>query len=1044
LQLSLDELATQEIIKKILRGIPVLKKMISKFFGSTSEKKIKQLELIVQTISKEYETIKEKSDGEIRLRLQNIRLEIVSKLKTQEECLLKLNHDYQKDRSDVAHDKIIKQEDILKKQTKSVLDEFLPEVFAIVKSTCQRLKNSSYAYVVVDEQVVWDMVPFDVQLLGAVALHNGEIAEMATGEGKTLVATLPLFLNALNHKGCHLITVNDYLALRDSQWMAPIFEYHNMSVGCLQNSMERFLKKEAYNCDIVYGTNSEFGFDYLRDNMVVQKDELMQKNLNYAIIDEVDSVLIDEARTPLIISGPVAESKNYFSEFRPTISRLFKLQNNLANDLIKKVQDLRDKGEKEDLGKTLLTIKRGAPKKKAFVKLMKSPDYRQALIDAENVAIRDKAMHLIDEKLYFIIDEKGHSAELCEMGQNEIAGGQTDLFIVQSFDEMLNQADEDKSLSTQERTEKKEKLSKKFIDKNEKLHNIEQLIKAYALFSKDEEYVLQDNKVMIVDEFTGRIMPGRRFSEGLHQAIEAKENVKIEKASQTFATVTIQNYFRLYNKIAGMTGTAVTEAQEFGEIYGLPVLEVPTNMPITRVDYDDMIYLTKNEKYQAVIDEIIYWHDKQKPVLVGTVSVDVSETLSRMLKRRKISHNVLNAKKNQKEAEIIKNAGVQGSVTIATNMAGRGTDIKLGQGVITKEKIFYQKGYNKKISSDLPYGAMMDGLHVIGTERHESRRIDRQLRGRAGRQGDPGTSRFYLSLEDNLMRLFGSDKIAPMMKRLGLKDGEAIYHPWMNKSVERAQKRVESHNFQIRKNLLEYDQINNSQREIIYKYRKKVLQGNSVEAEILEFIEDAVYNLTEERLDAQNSTFDELDLLIRNINKELNVNLSPKEYDLNSVSQKLVEDLLIIYKQKEELIGSQTLRDIEKFVLLETVDELYREHLHEMDSLKEGIGLRSYGQRDPLIEYKKESFLLFQSLLGNIAKTICQRVFIFRIRLKEDTLNKNTKLMNMEHSNTTAYENQNSDGQKPKGKPRLVSKKTGRNDPCPCGSGKKYKKCCGK
>ncbi len=1018
----------------------MLKSMIEKAFGNRSSKKLKTLYSAVDKINEVFENLHLLSEEEFKGNLQKFKVEIQEKLKKEKDILAELEKEYQADKNDATHDALNKQQQRLKKFTKETLDEYLPEVFAYLKETCRRLVGSRYT--VVDQEQVWNMVPFDVQLMGGIALHDGEIAEMATGEGKTLVAVLPLFLNALTGDGAHLVTVNDYLAKRDSQWMAPVFEYHGLSVGCLQNMMEFEEKQKVYSSDIVYGTNSEFGFDYLRDNMAVDKSQLVQKKLNYAIIDEVDSVLIDEARTPLIISGPVPESKNYFPEFKPAISRLFKLQRDLVGEFLRDIDELDVEKSSFEVGGILLKIKRALPKRKAFLKLMKDARYKQALVDAENVAIRDKKMHEVDDNLYFVVDERGHSCHLCEKGQAEIGKLEEDLFLMGSLDEVLDEIDNDADLSQEEKFAKKEEISEKFLDKNEKLHNIDQLLKAYALFNKDEEYVVQDGKVMIVDEFTGRLMPGRRFSEGLHQAIEAKEGVKIEKASQTFATVTIQNYFRLYNKIAGMTGTAVTEAKEFAEIYNLPVLEVPTNVPITRVDYDDMIYLTKNEKYQAVIDEIVYWHKLNKPVLVGTVSVDVSELLSKMLTRRKISHNVLNAKKNQKEAEVVAQAGQPGAVTIATNMAGRGTDIKLGDGVISQAKENYLQGYGKKISDEFPYGKMMDGLHVIGTERHESRRIDRQLRGRAGRQGDPGTSRFYLSLEDNLMRLFGSDRIAPMMKKLGLRDGEAIYHPWMNKSVEKAQKRVESYNFQIRKNLLEYDQVGSSQREIIYSYRKKVLEGLSVRGEILDFIEDFVYNRIEEFSAIDTSQGTDVVGLITKINRMLDLQLESADYESTELEKKLVEDVLAAYHSKVDKMGSELVEQIERYVLLETVDDLYREHLHEMDSLKEGIGLRSYGQRDPLIEYKKESFKLFEELLTNIAETVATKVFIFRIALQPNKMQSDDKL-NLSHSNTSAYDPNNS-GESAPVRQRVVEQKVGRNDPCPCGSGKKYKKCCGK
>ncbi|NQT64916.1 MAG: preprotein translocase subunit SecA, partial [FCB group bacterium] len=670
----------------------------------------------------------------------------------------------------------------LKDKTQFVLDSHLSEVFAIVKDTCRRLVG--YEYEVRGDKETWFMIPFDVQLIGAIVLHEGKITEMATGEGKTLVATMPLFLNALLGRGVHLITVNDYLAQRDAEWMSPIFEFHGLTLGCNVNGMSSEEKRESYECDVTYGTNSEFGFDYLRDNMAISENRLVQRKLQYSIVDEVDSVLIDEARTPLIISGPVQESKNFFKELRPVILQLFNAQSVLVNRHISEIKKELNQEEYDGdvVGRLLLLVKRAAPKNVSFSKMMKEGELKKLVTDFEGYYLRDKKMHVIDEELFYVVEERQNSVELSEKGNNLVSQKESDLFIMRSLDEILDEIDADENLSFQKKTKKKEEETFKFMDKSEKLHNIKQLLKAYVLFEKEVDYVVVDNKVMIVDQFTGRMMQGRRFSDGLHQALEAKENVKIEEATQTFATITLQNYFRMYDKLAGMTGTAITEETEFMEIYKLPVSVIPTNLPISRLDHNDVIYITKNEKYQAILDEIEFWYELKKPVLVGTVSVEVSETLARLLRRRGIKHNVLNAKYHEQEADIIKSAGEPGAVTIATNMAGRGTDIKLGVTVVTEEKANYL-GLSEKTTEEHPYGLPLDGLHVIGTERHESRRIDRQLRGRSGRQGDPGTSRFYLSLEDDLMRLFGSEKIGPMMVRMGLQNGEAIVHPWMTKAV---------------------------------------------------------------------------------------------------------------------------------------------------------------------------------------------------------------------------------------------------------------------
>jgi preprotein translocase subunit SecA len=911
-------------------------------------------------------------------------------------------------------------------------------------------------YEVRGHEVKWEMVPFDVQLIGGIVLHKGNIAEMATGEGKTLVATLPLFLNSLLGNGVHLITVNDYLAKRDAEWMSPIFDFHGLRVGCITNGMEPHERKKEYDCDITYGTNSEFGFDYLRDNMAISTEQLVQRKHQYAIVDEVDSVLIDEARTPLIISGPVKESKNFFKELKPIILKLFNSQNNLIKQHLSTIKRLveQDDFDADELGKLLLTVYRGDPKNKSFQKILKSAELKKMLTDYEGYFIRDKKMHHIDAELFYFVEEKANSVELSEKGNDLVAYNEPDLFIMEQLDDLLGEIDANESLTFEEKAKKKEDITSSFLDKNEKLHNIKQLLKSYALFEKDVDYVVVENKVMIVDQFTGRMMQGRRFSDGLHQALEAKENVTIEEATQTFATITLQNYFRMYEKLAGMTGTAITEEGEFLEIYNLPVSVIPTNLPISRIDHNDLIYLTKNEKYQAIIDEIEYWYKLQKPVLVGTVSVEVSETLSRLLRRRGINHAVLNAKHHEKEAEIITSAGEPGAVTIATNMAGRGTDIKLGNGVVSQEKEYYLQ-HDAKIGKENPYGFPLDGLHVIGTERHESRRIDRQLRGRSGRQGDPGTSRFYLSLEDDLMRLFGSERMAPMMMKMGLKDGEAITHPWMTKTVETAQKRVESYNFEIRKQLIKYDEVMNQQREVIYNYRRNVLKGYDLNHEIIEMMKDTIAEMVEEEIDRNEYSENwNLEPITYWAKRNLNITIDLEQFQYENVSLDiLISDvqnvILEAYQKRETEMGSEHLREIERRALLSVVDELWREHLHEMDLLKEGIGFRAYAQKDPLIEYKKESFTLFQKLVMNINRQVTQKVFTTYI-LSREQLEDLIKMGRFEHGEASAFSKKppvthtNQPQEEQKIQPRTVELKIGRNDPCPCGSGKKYKKCCGK
>ncbi len=1041
----------------------MIKKLFKKVFGDRQTREQKKYAPIVEEINSIYKTLSDKTDDEIRARIQEIKTEIQSKFVEKERELEELKEKYQIEIDDKEKDALSNRIDKLAKELKrerqNTLDEYLPEVYAIVKDTCRRLLG--HKYTVRGNETEWNMVPFDVQLIGAIVLHKGMIAEMATGEGKTLVATMPLFLNALLGRGVHLVTVNDYLAQRDSEWMAPIFEFHNLSVGCITTGMDPSERKAQYQCDVTYGTNSEFGFDYLRDNMAVDYENVVQRPHQYAIVDEVDSVLIDEARTPLIISGPVAESKNYYKEIKPIIQKIVAAQNQLVKKYISEINQIlnRDETDMDKLGTLLLKVQRAAPKNKAFLKLMKDASLKKAVSDYEGYYLRDKKMHILDSDLYYAIEEKHNSVELTEKGIDIVSKHYPDLYVMESFDEALEKIDKDESLSFEEKLKEKEKVTNKFMEKNEKLHNIKQLIKAYTLFEKDVDYVVVDNKVIIVDEFTGRMMPGRRFSDGLHQALEAKENVVIEEATQTFATITLQNYFRMYEKLAGMTGTAATEEEEFYEIYKLPVVVIPTNLPISRIDHDDKIYLTKNDKYKAIIDEIMYWHKLNKPVLVGTVSVEVSEIISRMLKRRKIPHNVLNAKYHEKEAEIIKDAGQPGAVTIATNMAGRGTDIKLGEGVVTKPKESYLS-IKKEITKEYPFGRPLDGLHVIGTERHESRRIDRQLRGRSGRQGDPGTSRFYLSLEDDLMRLFGSERIAPMMMKMGFKEGDAIVHPWMSKTVEKAQKRVEAYNFETRKQLLQYDEVMNQQREVIYTYRRNVLKGYNLKNEIIEMIKDALEDIAENLVNfddyPENWDFTPLIGWLRaNINVKVSEQaLKEGRLTKDNVIENLFEIVLKAYDEKEKNMGSEAMRELERMSLLKTVDDLWREHLHEMDLLKEGIGLRAYAQKDPLIEYKKESFNLFQKLISDINKEVLQKVFTSYI-ITEDNLEKLDdilKMGNFEHSQLSAFSKPNTnlttnspeDAPMPKIKPRKVEKKIGRNDPCWCGSGKKYKNCHGR
>ena len=1048
----------------------MLEKVLKKIFGDKNIQDLKHYEPVVREINEIYSGLEQYEDEQLINRIQEIKQEIADKLNPLRNKLSDLEKEYRETREDNERNRLDNSIDTTKKElklvTKNTVDDYLPEVFAIVKDTCRRMLGQKFE--VRGHEVEWNMVPCEVQLIGAMALHDGKSAEMATGEGKTRVATRPLFLNALVGRGVHLVTVNDYLASRDAEWMSPIFNFHGLSVGCITTGMDFDSRKEAYNCDVTYGMNSEFGFDYLRDNMAVSPEQLVQRDFYYAIVDEVDSILIDEARTPLIISGPIAQDKNFYRELRPLIAQVVQTQNALVQRYLSEInEDLNDNNPNADnnrLAKNLLLLKRAAPRNKAFMKLMQDGELKKMVNDIEGIYLRDKKMNELDDNLFFVVEERHNSVDLCEKGREMLSKKDKDLFVVQSLDEILAEIDNNEALSEEEKQQQKAIQTNRFMDKSEKLHNINQLLRAFTLFENNQEYVVIDNKVIIVDEFTGRQMPGRRFSDCLHQALEAKENVEIEAGTQTFATITLQNYFRMYDKLSGMTGTAVTEESEFMEIYNLPVMVIPTNVPITRIDHDDLIYLSKNDKYQAIINEIIYWHEKQKPVLVGTVSVEVSEIISRLLKRKGITHNVLNARQHQREAEIITEAGQPGAVTIATNMAGRGTDIKLGKGVVEGPYESYV-GLPKTLTEEYPYGLPLDGLHVIGSERHESRRIDRQLRGRAGRQGDPGTSRFYLSLEDDLMRLFGSDRIAPMMVKMGLKSGDVIRHPWMTKAVEKAQKRVEEHNFEIRRELLKYDEVMNQQREVIYSYRRSVLKGYDLKNEILEMITDTIVNMLDEYIPPHSYPEDwNLERICQWFQRNLNLGLNVKDIFSDHLNRELLENTLLeyalsAYENKERQIGSEQLRNIERRALLEVVDDEWRDHLHEMDLLKDGVYLRAYANKDPLIEYKKESYDLFQGLIARIQENVSRKVFTTYVLSREQMENflKNANLTHqdlnaflkaqqeqqMNQNMTAPPQYNNPGGEIEKVRPVKVAPKVGRNDPCPCGSGKKYKKCCG-
>ncbi len=1092
----------------------LLTKTLTKIFGSKSERDIKQLQPIVDEINEIYAGLHEITNDELREKAQQIRQEIQDHIGGKEDEKTRMQERAESDEIDVEEkEKLYKQIDDMEKdideQLEDKLKQVMPRAFAVMRETAKRFKENKEIEVTASEfdrelaanknyveidgdtatyfnsweaggnEVVWDMIHYDVQLIGGIVLHQGRIAEMATGEGKTLAATLPLFLNAMAGKGSHLITVNNYLAKRDQEWMGPLYEFHGLSVDCIDkhepNSKER---RNAYHADITYGTNNEFGFDYLRDNMAINPSDLVQRKHHFSIVDEVDSVLIDDARTPLIISGPVPqEDTQQFQELKPKVEKVVNAQKKLINQIITDAREELKKGNTEKGGFLLLQAYKGLPKNKALIKLLSEEGNKALMLKTENYYMQDnsKHMHKVTDDLYFIIDEKNNSIELTDRGIDLITSESDDsnFFILPDIGSELADLEKE-DLSEEEQLSKKDELLRDYAVKSERVHTLQQLLKAYTLFDKDEEYVVMDNKVKIVDEQTGRIMEGRRYSDGLHQAIEAKENVKVEAATQTFATITLQNYFRMYHKLAGMTGTAETEAGEFMDIYELDVVVVPTNEPVVRDDRDDMVYRTKREKYNAVIEEIQRLINKGRPVLVGTTSVDVSELLSKMLKIRGIKHNVLNAKLHQKEAEIIAEAGKSKTVTIATNMAGRGTDIKLS-----------------------PETREAGGLAIVGTERHESRRIDRQLRGRSGRQGDPGSSQFFVSLEDDLMRLFGSDRIANVMSRMGLQEGEVIQHSMISRSIERAQKKVEENNFGIRKRLLEYDDVMNSQREVIYRRRKHALFGERLSVDIANMMRDVSQALVDNYQDS--SDFEGFKFeLIRSLSIDSPVD---EEEFLKTNADEIVEKIYSIawdsYKRKEESIAAQAypvikqvyekhshqyenivvpitdgtrtiqvvtnlknayesegrelVKAYQKNVILSTIDEAWKEHLREMDDLKQSVQTATYEQKDPLLIYKFEAFELFKSMLEKISKEVSATLIKGHIPVEDsEEIQQAQQRRKLDMSNyetkrpeSVASGGGGGEGQQ-KQEPVKVGKKVGRNDPCPCGSGKKYKNCHGR
>jgi len=959
------------------------------------------------------------------------------------------------------------------------LDDLLPEAFAVVKNACRRLTERKHMSLVRGQNVAWEMIPFDVQLIGGMVLHSGRIAEMATGEGKTLVATFPAYLNALTGRGVHVVTVNDYLAARDSEWMGEVYRFLNLTVGCIQHGQTPDIRRQQYQCDIVYGTNSEMGFDYLRDNgMATSRAEQVQRGHAYAIVDEVDSILIDEARTPLIIAGPATISSHQYDKFKGSIERIVQAQaleaNRWAADAKKQIDD----GNLEEAGRLLFKIKNSMPRNKQLLKLIEDPTIRRAMDDAELGLYQDPRkteLYKLKEEAYFSLDEKSNEADLSERGREFLNPNEPETFVLPDLITRFHDIEHEERLSKEEKQRAKANEQQRYDQASERIHNISQLLRAYCVFEKDVQYVVQDNKVVIVDEYTGRTMPGRRWSDGLHQAVEAKEGVQIDRETQTLATITIQNYFRLYQKLSGMTGTAETEANEFHDIYKLDVVVIPTNRPIARVDLDDSIYKTRREKYSAIVNEIKAAHAKGQPVLVGTIAVDSSELLSRMLKREGIVHNVLNAKFVQQEAEIVAGAGQRGAVTIATNMAGRGTDIKLGPGVNKIPGLYVANAKNRVVDLLGPETKLAEdehatsGLYVIGTERHESRRIDRQLRGRCARQGDPGVSRFFVSFEDDLMRNFGdSRRLSTLMTKLGMKDDEELQHPWLNRSVESAQRRVEERNYVSRKYTLQYDDVMNQQRTVIYTWRNDILTTETPREEIFEVVQEVIEGEAEARLTGAEA---DPESFVAWMNSSFPVGVSATDFDFaagpEAVAKAAIQRVREAYDIKIKFEDANALESLERYTLLGSIDRLWQEHLYAIDSLRHSIGLRTIGQKDPLIEYKREAYSMFSDLMGRIKLEIATSLFrtsasitAFESFLRNlpqkfihETPPSGLSAPTDAHQGQAAAPQLDDGGEAPaQAAPppeerKLPIRKTGptpgRNDPCPCGSGKKYKNCCG-
>jgi len=958
------------------------------------------------------------------------------------------------------------------------LEDIELEAFAVVKNASRRLCGTDVD--VLGHPIAWEMVHFDVQLIGGMAIHKGMIAEMATGEGKTLVATLPVYLNALSGKGAHVVTTSDYHSQRDSQWMGHLYKWLGLTVGCLRNMMPQDERRDAYLCDITYGTNSEFGFDYLRDNMAYSSEEMVQqKGHNFAIVDEIDSILIDEARTPLIISGPAPYSSTQYSELQPAAARLVRRQRDLCTSLLKDAKKLLDEGDDDEASLKMYQVFEGMPKNKQLMHLIEDVRIRKLLEKTQMSMLSDMRKELARElrqELFFTIDEKGSDAGLTEKGCAELSPEDPDMYVLPDMVSMMSELDGENEFSPEEIMEKRRAIQEDFAMRNERIHAVDQLIRAYSVYEKDVDYLVQDNQVMIVDEHTGRLMVGRRWSDGLHQAVEAKEGVKIERETQTLATITIQNYFRMYDKLSGMTGTAETEADEFHQIYGLDVMVIPTNRPVRRVDLNDQVYKTQREKFRAVIDEIKTAHNNKQPVLVGTVAVETSEVLSRMLRRENIVHNVLNAKNHAREAEIVANAGQPGAVTIATNMAGRGTDIKLGESVVYLNKddlLSKEYSLDSKVEGQTLRKLLEErpcGLYVIASERHESRRIDRQLRGRSARQGDPGVTRFYVSLEDNLMRLFGSDRISSIMEKLGIEEGEVLEHPWLNKSIETAQRRVEQQNFMMRKRTLEYDDVMNAQRGEIYDFRSAALTAEEPREQLYHSVEQSIGTKADDAVASKS-----MHEFVIWVNTTFPLGLQEEDLPAEKTADSLIDFVMERVKQAYDLKArhedAEALKRLERHMIIQSIDEHWQEYLRNMDSLRESVGLQAYGQRDPLIEYKREAYHLFMDLMDRIYEEISTAMFRSATSVEAiEEFFQSLSGMKAQHNQAASplamaaavqAQAQQAQGAMPAGmdapppgmelpeapKPiapiRNDGPKVGRNDPCPCGSGRKFKKCCG-